>query len=292
MDETIIQPTVPDGGEIPAQSAQNVDSLPTENVQPQDGQPTETPPAEVKKDGVRKRIDELTAEKWTAKRENEDLKSRLDALEAQTKAQAQTPQPGTADKAPNRNDYVDDEEYLQALVSHNTAIQVQSQMSTVRQQQEQETTLQERNRRISETSKKLAEGGARIETEYGLQPGDFQKIAFNTSFPYTAQMKNAIESIDDPASVAYYLARNPDVGNELSFIQDPVAVAVRIGQIQVQARNSKKPEPRAVSQAAAPINPVTPGAGRVNYTQEDYIKMPMSDFMRTIREENAAKGII
>jgi len=294
MDEETLNQMDATGAEIPAQSAGQEDSLPS-TEQPQDGQQQEAQQADNgQQDGVQKRFNEMTAEKWQLRRDLQERDARLQELEnklQQLESQPAQQPAGATDQEPTRDNFYSDDEYFRAVADHRAKAAARAEIAQLRQDQERQSTQTEINRRKQETQRKLADGALKIEQEFGLKPGEFRELVFEKPLPFnfTPQMHEAFQNLSDPALFAYHLAKNPNLGFELVSIQDPVAVAVKMGQIQAQAKSGRRPEPRAVTEAAEPVTPVTPGTGKTRYTMEDYAKMPMNDFIRTIHEENAGK---
>lgn len=87
---------------------------------------------------------------------------------------------------------------------------------------------------------------------------DFEQVAYNPSLPITNVMAETIQASDAGPDVAYYLGSNPKEAQRISQLP-PYLQAKEIGKIE--AKLSSNPPVKKVTNAPAPISPVTPKGG-------------------------------
>lgn len=236
----------------------------------------EQKPAEKDKGNLQKRFDELAAEKWAARQEAEEAKRRAQELEAKLAASQKAPVSATG--KPVREKFETEEEYIEALIAYNT----DQRLDAARKADEEQRNAADAQERQARLRGKLMRGTTKHE--------DFQKVAFDTPFPYTPLMLEALTRIDDPAGVAYHLGKNPQIGFELAGMRDPLEIAAKIGEIQAMVKAGPMPEPKGVTKAPEPAKPITGGGGGVPPDAETLARMNQSEFNAYMWKVRQAKG--
>lgn len=84
------------------------------------------------------------------------------------------------------------------------------------------------------------------------------------------ELSMMILASDQPADLAYHLGKNPDLARTLSHMP-PIEAAMQLGRISA---GLQRPQPKTVSTAPAPINPVKPGGTAA----KDPSKMSFKEF--------------
>lgn len=207
-------------------------------------------------DGVQKRINKITADKYEEKRRADSLQQRLDALEQQQ--QTTTQKPG---EAPTLEAYdYDDAAYQDALLDYKLDQRMAQQQT--RQQQEKEQA------RISKISQSFNDKVA----EFTAKAPDYQEVVANVP-TLPSETLEAVMSMDNGAQVAYYLGKHLDIADEIAS-SNPIQAAMRLGEIRAQLANGKpinKP-----SAAPMPVETLTSGGG----IKKDIGEMTMEEIYR------------
>jgi hypothetical protein len=189
-------------------------------------------------DGVQKRINKITADKYEEKRRADALQQRLDALEQQQQAPPQ--QPSTAVPTLEQFDF-DDAKYQAALIDHKVDQRFAQQQ--VQQTQAQETT------RVTAINNSF---NAQV-ADFTAKKPDYQEVIGNVP-TLPAQTLETVMTMPNGAEVAYFLGQHLDVADEIATAS-PIMAAMRLGEIRAQLANGKpKPKPSAAPDPIAPIS--------------------------------------
>ena len=194
----------------------------------------------VENDGFQKRINKVTAEKYTAQREAKALQERIAQLEAAV--------PKAPDaKAPTLEDFdYDDTAYNSALIDHKVkqgvaaeSERLQKQGLASQQVQAQQAVAQAFDAKVAECTAKNA---------------DYQdKVAQLPQF--NADTLSAIMASEQGADLAYALAERLDLADEIANAS-PMVAAMKLGELSAQLKVTPQIKPSA---APAPIEPVSSG---------------------------------
>ena len=228
-----------DGGEPSAE--------PTPEAKPE--QPQDTPAPEEKtekqpeppRSGVQRRIDELTREKWDARREADYWRGL---------AQTQPP-PAAAGAAravrgePRETDFDNYNDYVQAL----TNWKVREAAQTWQRQQEMQRRQVEQLEKTRAVDEKMRAGQAKFT--------DFMEVATNPAAPISPAMVEAAAAGDAFADVVYHLGKNPAEAARIASLP-PIVQAREIGRLEARLA---APPPNRVTNAPPPPTPVKTGAG-------------------------------
>lgn len=194
-------------------------------------QPEEKPekPQETK-DAVQKRIGDLTKKWRSTERALDYEKQKRQEVEAELK-KLKNAIPAT-DK-PKRDDFEDDEAYLEALTDWNVD-------NKLRQSQESNSKTTEENEEktaIDETWNAIDE---MIATGRGKYP-DFEEVAMDKTYDVSEHMAEIILDSDISADIMYYLGQNRDESAEIAKMS-PLKAAKEIGKIEAELIASVKKE--------------------------------------------------
>lgn len=211
-----------------------------------------------------KRIAQLTARYRQEQREKEELRSRLEALEARIGPE---PEPSR----PMPDDYETTEEYEDALLSWHD-------------DRREHARKQEKSQSNPKEAPKPPEGWETFEQQVAalarINP-DAESVIFTDDYPCTDEMMQVIVESERGAELAYHLATNPaDAGRIASL--SPLKQARELTKIEARLPTTKP----ATSRAPAPANPVTPGGS----TDADPEKMTADEWRRYRNEQLARRN--
>ena len=240
VDTSLLDPLT--GQELPIDNVETpiVDSAPT--VEEAQAEP-------VKKDGVQKRFDKLTADKYAEKRRADELAKRVQELEA-SKPPAATPSLEDFD--------FDEDAHRAALIKQ----EVQAAISGQTQAQRDADVLAARE----VAAAKFSEGISSLNKE------DFDAVA--SSVPLLPEgVADALMQSDNGAEVIYHLGSNLDVADRIAGMS-PLAAMAEIGRISASMATQPVVKPSA---APAPIAPLKTGSSLSTDVGDD---MPISEWMQ------------
>jgi hypothetical protein len=217
--------------------------------------------------GVGKRINELTREKYEAKREADYWKQQAErvAFERQTAPAQKAEAPGE----PKPEQFESFEEYNRALVRHEARVLIdqerQFEYQAKAQQQEQQVQATWKEREAS-AREKLVDYDA---TVYPML--EYPAIANN---PYFAA---ALIGSPQGAEVLYQLGKNPQEAIRIANL-DPASCAREIGKLEAKLEGQSK----KTSSAPPPPKPVQGGAKATTGLRDD---IPVDEWLRRRNEE-------
>jgi hypothetical protein len=174
--------------------------------------------------------------------QRKELESRRAAMQP-APAMAETPAPATAAE-PNQDDFDDYNDYVGAVADHRVKV--------ARQEWEREsadkTTQENNNKRQADLQTKLESGYAKYD--------DFAEVAFDhTAIHITPMIVDILADCDNPADVAYHLAKNRVEGVSISRMT-PTQAARAVAKIDLSYADGRPPPPKKTTNAPPPINPV------------------------------------
>lgn len=199
-------------------------------------EPTESAPViaeeEPKEDGFQKRINKVTADKYTEKRRADALQEELEKLRA-------TPAP--IGKAPTLEEFDHDEEAFNAAnIKYQVAEAVKAEKLELQNEANQATAVQAQkafNERIAAMNK-----------------ADFAEVA-NAVPQLPAGVADALVQSENGAELIYHLGTHLDMADKLANMT-PQAAMMELGRIS--ANMSAKPDVKT-SAAPDPIEPISSG---------------------------------
>lgn len=258
----------------------------TEEVQaPEPEAPPETPEAPAPDKApdaaaLAEEIEQLRAAR--AKAEEDAIYWRKQKAEAraeyfksrQEPAEESKPAPAS-DKAPNPEDFDTDAAYFTALADHRVALA----RAQWEQEQSQKSRAQTEREKMEALHQKMQTGFQKY--------SDFEEVAFDaTATHITPMIVQILAECENPADVAYYLAKNRIEGVKISRMS-PIAAAREIARLETKLTGqAEPPPPKKTTAAPPPINPLQTGAGSA--PAKDPSKMTMAEF-RAWREAQGAR---
>ena len=191
--------------------------------------------------GVKKRIDKITRQKYEAVAEANRLKAELEQMRAQI---------APKQEAPDISNFDTFEEYSDALAEYKYQQKVQQAQS----QQAQQTQAQ----------KNAQEWVSKVEKVRSIAP-DFDE-AFNNvaSIEFAPMALEAVAQHPKGAEIAYMLGKEPSEAYRIAALP-PYQQLMAIGEI---AARTNVPKPKTVSTAPKPVKPVNSG-GASNAPPDD-----------------------
>lgn len=243
--DAFVQEAIDQGSVQEQVETSQVESAPTTEVTAEEVQAEK--PAE---DGFQRRINKVTADKYTAIRERDALQAKFDALN-NTPSKEQV-------KAPTleEHDY-DDEAYNKAAISYQVQQELAKQSATANQAAQQ-----------AKSQRSQAEFSERI-TKLGKE--DFSDKA-NAVPELPAGVADALMDLSNGAELIYHLGSHLDQADALANMT-PMAAMVEIGRMSVEMNNKPEIKPSA---APDPIEPIQAGSALSSEVGDD---MSMEDWM-------------
>ena len=183
--------------------------------------------------GVKKRIDKITRQKYEQQAEINKLKAELDSIKAQTAPTLQEP---------DISQFEDLDSYVKAQVKYEKELEKQQTQSQQAQQTQAQAVAQD--------------WVAKVDKVRSVAP-DFDAVFNNVaSIEFAPMALEAVAQHPKGAEIAYMLGK--DVGEAYRIAAlPPSQQLMAIGEI---AARTNVPKPKTVSSAPAPIKPVQGGA--------------------------------
>lgn len=205
------------------------DSAPVEDAQGVEPEGEQEQPEE---DNVQKRINKITAEKYAAKREADELKRKLQELESAPKEKAKQPELADFD--------FDEDAHRAALIEY----QVQQAIS-------KQETKQSAASEAARAEQQQQAFNARVNE---LGKADFWEVA-NAVPTLAPEVVNTLMDAEEGAGMIYHLGTHLDVADRLANM-NPNQALIELGRIS--ASLNQKP-PVKLSAAPEPIEPINSG---------------------------------
>jgi hypothetical protein len=222
---------------------------------------TEAEQTETQKRRERRKAAEqrILEEKAATDRKLEEANARLQRVQAAA----------AGHQEPKESDYTDIGAYWAAMGAFNYA-RTQAQMRVTEVAAEAEQAKEASKRIAAAQSQGRQEAFADAEQEARTRYADYDAVARNPNVMIAPALAEMILGSDQPADLAYHVAKNPDVSRALSTMPPQVA-AFELGKIAAQMQ---VPQPKIASNAPAPINPVKPSGT----TGKDPAKMTAAEY--------------
>jgi len=196
--------------------------------------------------GVQKRLDELTRNWREEQRRAQKLEQMLEQVITRPPEQKPEPSAPTQPQGePKLDQYQTYEEYVGALADYRADQKIKAFEEQIRQREQQ-----------SQQQAKAGEFQSRIVAAKVEMP-DFDEVALNPSLPVSDAMADLIREMDDGPKVLYALGKNPNEAARIAALPDRLA-AVELGKFAVKA---SLPQPKTVTNAPPPVNPLSGGIG-------------------------------
>jgi len=237
------------------------------------------PEEEPAKDAVQKRINIAVKKQRTAERERDWERSRRQEIEEElAKLKSQIP----SEDKPKREDFIDDEAYLEALTDWKVDQKLKVKTEVIDKKSEEE-----QDKEAAQELFELVDGV--VEKGRDKYP-DFDTVAMDKNLSITQDMMEIIIESELSFELMYYLGKNPDVATEISKMS-AMKAAKKFVEIEVEiAKPAKKEEKqeevkvtpkRKTPEAPDPITPVRSDG----LTERDPSKMSAKEY-RAWREAN------
>ena len=225
--------SVPAEQEVEVQAEEPGESAPPEE------QAAETPESAPETSEVQKRINQLTAEKYAARREKEELERKLQAVQA-----TQPAQPATNVKPTLEQFDYDDTAYQDALIDWKVEQRI---AMTVQQSRQNEVAKQQTAQQQKYNQKAAAFAG---------KTPDFYESVSAVPLQNDAAAK-AILALENGPEVAYHLSKNLDIVDRLNT-SDPITAIMEVGRLGGRLTPAKT---KRTTSAPAPVTPIGSGGG-------------------------------
>lgn len=241
-----------------------VEPVEAEEVETEGGQPeVETKEAEKEPDesslpeGVKKRIDKVTRQKYEAVAEANRYKAELEQLRAQI---------APKQEAPDISQFDDVEKYIDAVADYKL------------QQKQQEAT---QHQATQNTAQKVAQEWTSKVDEVRKVAPDFDQVFNNVaSIEFAPMALEAIAGHKKGAEIAYMLGKDLSEAYRIAALR-PAEQLMAIGEL---AAKTNLPKPKTVSSAPPPVKTVSGG----NVTT-DPSKMSTSDYIKWRNDQQRQK---
>lgn len=212
-------------------------------VPPVEGE-DKTPP------GVRKRIDEITAQKHAERRAREAAEKEAAFLRGQLEVmkKGEPPPPVVTDPTkPSLDNYENIESFTDAMMDWKLS-QSDREREARAAQATHQTAVQKRQATWGEQVTKVLTDG---------RYPDFEAVAFNSTIPISASMAEVMQDSEKGVDIAYYLGKNREEAARIAQLP-PLQAARAIGLIEAKLT---VPIAASVKVSSAPP-PVTPISGK------------------------------
>jgi len=238
-----------DSGEVESQEADTLDDTPKQEAQPEND---DYIPDDQITEKVRKRFDTLTAKAGEAERarvqeasEKAALQARLDAIEKAKEDEVLAQQPPAP---PSTEDIFDPEEFerknLAYLQERDAFIAEQAEVRArqrAREEYAQQAQLQETQKLVTDYTSKVQ--------EFAKESPDFQDVVRQQLTGLDQDV--ALELMKLGPEASYYVAKNPELRNELHFADDSTRQRI-LGRIETKITGG--PQPRKITGAGDTID--------------------------------------
>lgn len=227
-------------------------------------EPVETP-AEPKEDGVQKRINKITADKYTELRRADSEKKRADDAERQLREmQVQKPQEATGKPRLEDFDY-DDAAFNAASIKYEVG---QATQTIIKQQEatqlaQTQETERLRQTKVQQTFNERADKFKEKATDYVEAMGRIPDLPLD--------VRNAVLEAENGPELAYYLSQHLDVADQM-ITGSLSSALMQLGTISATL-STTNPNTKT-SAAPDPITPITSGSSLAN---KDHSEMSMEE---------------
>lgn len=184
-------------------------------------------------EGVKKRIDKVTRQKYEAIAESNRLKAELEQLRAQF---------APKQEAPDISQFDTMDDYVEALTEYKLQQKAQNAQSQQAKQTQEQAIAQD--------------WVAKVDKARSVAP-DFDEVFSNVAdVPFAQVALDAVAQHPKGAEIAYILGKDPSEAYRIAALA-PYQQLMAIGEVAARAN---LPKPKTVSTAPAPVKPVSGGA--------------------------------
>lgn len=208
-----------------------------------------------KKPGVHQRIDELTREKYEARREADELRKRLEALEQGKKPAPEQPAAPQPDAEPTLEQFdFDVAKFTQARdkwVRENAVKEVETKRQQEARESERKAHKEAFDKRLSAFEKD--------------NPGAWD-AAVKAPMTLTPPMLEVIATSEHGPHLGVYLSQNLEEADRISKLS-PVAAAAALGRIEASLATPRQPERKPSGAPRPPSTLGSPGPAKKDWHQ-------------------------
>jgi Arc/MetJ-type ribon-helix-helix transcriptional regulator len=214
-----------------------------------------------KKSGYQRRIDKLNARYSEERKAREALEHRLAQLERSgepkgEKVEAKAP----TDGEPNPDDFENHSDYVKAVIRWD------------REQADKTAKAEAEKQRLEREHAELHKSHFDREKSFAEKHDDYLDVISEIAeIPISAAFEHIIVSSENGPELMYELAKNPKEFERLAAL-NPIALAREIGRIESRLTKAAEPpkvEPKKLTQAPKPIDPVGGSKGSVQKSLSD-----------------------
>lgn len=210
---------------------------------------------------------ERTIQKEKAKLERRferKFNERLEAENAQLRAQIQQPKAPEVSGKPERQNFADDVSFIEALADFKATERIKE-VESKREAESRATQQQREFREVTSTYEKRAEAMRAIAPDY-------DEVVGNDELNISKAMAEAIALSENGPKLAYHLGKNPSEADRIARLH-PSLAGVELGKLEAKL---SAPAAKTISNAPAPLSPVSSAKSIVaelsKLSQEDYEK--------------------
>lgn len=234
---------------------------------------------------VQPRLDELTRKARENEREAAYWRQRAEAREQAEKEAA-------APKKPVKEDFENYDEYVEALADFKAEEKVSKRLEAEKAEQAKAREAESRQSSWAQNAAKFAQSTP-----------DYHEVMSASDVPVAPHVIEALEDFEDGPRVAYHLAKNPDIADQLNA-KSLAAAAREIGRIAAtlaretatpSAQNEEEPAParaaapppapaRKTTSAPPPVKPLSQGKSNT----VDLTKLSGDDYVRARVQQGAS----
>jgi len=239
-------------------------------------------PGEPEQNGVQKRIDQLTREKYELKGHLDATQRRLAEIESRSiQAPAQTPpEPEQRLEKPARptleqfdGDYEAHADALATFTEQMIAFNDQTrreEAAAERTRYEQEANENRRRATLAESWNEKLQRGVQAHT-------DFDVVARNPDLPVSPVMGEAIQSSDNGEEVLYHLGKNPEQAMRIAGMSEAQQI-IEIGRLSGRLEGQSAAPAQGGNKVSAAPTPTTPTRGTGSSPTKDPSKMSFAEY--------------
>jgi chromosome segregation ATPase len=262
--------------EAEPESAEAAEANGSEVEEAEQEEQTEETPAEARKPrkpGLQKRIDELTAEKYSSKSEIERLNRELEQLR-QSQQAPKPPVQQQEDREPTLEDFDFDSVAMARELARREARKIVEEERRALAEQQEKQKQEEIKRRFD-----------KAQATFQQEHPDYVQTAYNPlASYYPPDMVEAIYESEVGPQLAYELGRNLESTEKL-LSMSLAQRAREIGRIEARLQAKPTAQARTVTQAPAPVSTLSPSAP-VNVSMDD---MSMDEYAAKRKQQIAAR---
>lgn len=234
-------------------------------------------PETVRKNGVQKRIEQLTREKYEARARAELLeRQNRELLEQAQRAIAPKPEaakPEPALKRPNIDDFDSDAEFYDALADYSRRLAIRD----IKAEQEAQRAAAENQQRLSADQKAQQEIGRKVQelviSSASAHPELMDNLQ-NPNLPLTRETLEAALEVENSADVLAYISGDLTVARQLASAS-PAMQGVLVAKMASTLAAGKSSPRKNITNAPAPTTPT--GATRKT-PEKDINKMSQAEY--------------